>query len=122
MLLGLVASIVAFTVWVTAVSLSISLIILIIGLPIVLLSFALFRAMFGENYYTVFRVAPGDGDADAVGQDALAYPGAPPFRFAQDVAHPEGVVELYTGAPLVQALLGLLAAVILVPGRPASAP
>ncbi len=44
-LLGLIASIVAFTVWITAVSLSLSLIILIIGLPIVLLSFAVFRGM-----------------------------------------------------------------------------
>jgi signal transduction histidine kinase len=42
---GLVASIVAFTVWVTAVSVTLSLIILIIGLPLVMLSFALFRAM-----------------------------------------------------------------------------
>jgi hypothetical protein len=32
-------------------------------------------------------------------------------------AHPEGVVELYTGAPLVQALLGLLLAVLLAPGH-----
>jgi signal transduction histidine kinase len=42
---GLVASIVAFTVWVTAVSVTLSLIILIIGLPLMMLSFALFRAM-----------------------------------------------------------------------------
>jgi signal transduction histidine kinase len=42
---GLVASIVAFTVWVAAVSVTLSLIILIIGLPLVMLSFALFRAM-----------------------------------------------------------------------------
>ena len=55
-LLGLVASIVAFTVWVTAVSLSISLIILIIGLPIVLLSFALFRAMCNVERYRVALV------------------------------------------------------------------
>jgi signal transduction histidine kinase len=44
-LLGLVASIVAFTVWVTAVSVTLSLIILIIGLPLLMLSFLLFRAM-----------------------------------------------------------------------------
>lgn len=31
-------------------------------------------------------------------------------------AHPEGAVELYTGAPIVQALLGLLLAILLVPG------
>ena len=45
LLLGLVASIVAFTVWVTAVSVTLSLIILIIGLPLVMLSFAVFRAL-----------------------------------------------------------------------------
>src|SRR5262245_6738832 len=44
-LLGFVASIVAFTVWVTAVSVTISLLILIIGLPLLMLSFLLFRAM-----------------------------------------------------------------------------
>ena len=38
-LLGLVASIIAFTVWVTAVSVTLSLLILIIGLPLMLLSF-----------------------------------------------------------------------------------
>jgi signal transduction histidine kinase len=45
LLLGLVAAIVAFTVWVTAVSVTISLLILIIGLPLLMLSFALFRLM-----------------------------------------------------------------------------
>jgi signal transduction histidine kinase len=45
LLLGLVASIVAFTVWVTAVSVTLSLIILIVGLPLVMLTFLLFRAM-----------------------------------------------------------------------------
>jgi signal transduction histidine kinase len=69
LLLGLVAGIVAFTIWVTAVSLSISLIILIIGLPIVLLSFALFRVLcnverhraalvFGEPISGSYRPVP----------------------------------------------------------------
>jgi beta-glucosidase len=35
----------------------------------------------GENYYTVFRVAHVGADADAVGQDSAAFPGAPPFAF-----------------------------------------
>ncbi len=35
----------------------------------------------GENYYTVLRVAVGGGDADAVGQDTAAFPGAPAFTF-----------------------------------------
>lgn len=51
-----------------------------------------------------------------------AYVTAPPLRFAQDVVHPEGVLELYTGAPIAQALLGLLLAVLLVPDRPGSRP
>jgi hypothetical protein len=39
-------------------------------------------------------------------------------------AHPEGAVELYTGMPIVQGLLGLLLAVLLVPtgGAPTAAP
>ncbi len=44
-LTGMVASIVAFTVWVTAVSVTVSLLILIIGLPLVMITFRLFRAM-----------------------------------------------------------------------------
>lgn len=35
----------------------------------------------GENYYTVLRVAVRGDEADAVGQDADAFPGAPPFAF-----------------------------------------
>lgn len=35
----------------------------------------------GENYYTVFRVGHAGADADAVGQDSAAFPGAPPFTF-----------------------------------------
>ena len=35
----------------------------------------------GENYYTVFRVGLTGADADAVGQDSAAFPGAPPFTF-----------------------------------------
>jgi signal transduction histidine kinase len=44
-LLGLVASIVIFVVWVTGVTLSLSLLILIIGLPIVLVTTAAFRGL-----------------------------------------------------------------------------
>jgi beta-glucosidase len=37
----------------------------------------------GENYYTVMRVAPASPQsADAVGQELLAYPGAPALTFA----------------------------------------
>ena len=45
-----------------------------------------------------------------------AYYTSPPLapRFG-GVDHPEGVVELYTGVPVVQAALGLLLAVLLVP-------
>jgi hypothetical protein len=59
---------------------------------------------------------------------AVAYAVAGPAQVISDQApaHPEAVVELYTGAPLVQALLGLLLAVLLAPGRgrttPAPAP
>jgi beta-glucosidase len=35
----------------------------------------------GENYYTVLRVAVTNGDVEPVGQDAAAFPAAPPFRF-----------------------------------------
>jgi signal transduction histidine kinase len=68
-LLGFVASIVAFTVWVTAVSVTLSLIILIIGLPLLMLSFLLFRWMcnverhrvaivFGEPIGASYRPVP----------------------------------------------------------------
>src|SRR5262245_44951873 len=67
--LGFVASIVAFTVWVTAVSVTLSLIILIIGLPLLMLTFLLFRGMcnlerqraalvFGEPIGGAYRPVP----------------------------------------------------------------
>jgi hypothetical protein len=48
---------------------------------------------------------------------ATAYTTAADVPVPTDVGlqHPEGVVELYTGAPVVQALAGLLLAVLLVP-------
>ncbi|OLB79716.1 MAG: hypothetical protein AUI14_09405 [Actinobacteria bacterium 13_2_20CM_2_71_6] len=51
-----------------------------------------------------------------------AYATSPPLQTPPELGggHPEAVVELYTGAPLVQALFGLLLAVVLVPGRPAA--
>jgi hypothetical protein len=45
-----------------------------------------------------------------------AYLTAPSLAPIGGTAHPEGVVELYTGAPVVQALIGLLLAIVLVPG------
>jgi hypothetical protein len=45
-----------------------------------------------------------------------AYLTAPPLAPVEAMPHPEGVVELYTGAPVVQALIGLLLAIVLVPG------
>jgi hypothetical protein len=50
---------------------------------------------------------------------ATAYVAAPELQSPPDavLGHPEAVVELYTGAPLVQAMLGLLLAVLLVPSR-----
>lgn len=37
----------------------------------------------GENYYTIYRVAPvGEADADAIGQETAAIPACPPMRFA----------------------------------------
>jgi signal transduction histidine kinase len=47
LLLGCVASVVAFTVWVTGVTLSLSLGLLIIGFPVVLLTFSAFRVLAG---------------------------------------------------------------------------
>jgi signal transduction histidine kinase len=66
---GLVASIVAFVIWITAVSVTLSLIILIIGLPLLLLCFALFRGLcdverhraalvFGEPIESAYRRVP----------------------------------------------------------------
>jgi hypothetical protein len=49
---------------------------------------------------------------------ATAYLTSPPLDLPVDPVHPEGAVELYTGAPIVQALLGLLLAILLVPSRP----
>src|SRR5262249_35326484 len=68
-LTGFVASIVVFTVWVTAVSVTLSLLILIIGLPLVMLTFLLFRGMcnverqraalvFGEPIGGRYRTVP----------------------------------------------------------------
>jgi hypothetical protein len=53
---------------------------------------------------------------------ATAYAVAPPLHSPPDIAggHPEAIVEIYTGAPIVQALIGLLVAVLLVPHRPSS--
>jgi hypothetical protein len=51
---------------------------------------------------------------------AIAYAYAGPVQIEPGYGsggHPEGVVELYTGVPAVQALLGLLLAVLLAPGR-----
>jgi len=69
--LGLVMSIVAFTVWITAVSLSLSLGLLIIGFPVVIGSFALFKLLadlerrraalvFGTPIVAAYRPAPAD--------------------------------------------------------------
>lgn len=46
---------------------------------------------------------------------AYATAGDVPVPTSAGQPHPEGVVELYTGAPIVQALAGLLLAVLLVP-------
>ncbi len=53
---------------------------------------------------------------------AAAYLAAPPLQSPPDVAggHPEALVELYTGTPIVQALIGLMIAVLLVPNRPSA--
>jgi hypothetical protein len=56
---------------------------------------------------------------------AAAYLAAPPVQSPPDIAGgqpetPEALVELYTGAPIVQALIGLLIAVLLVPHRPSA--
>ena len=72
LVLGFVMSIVAFTVWVTGVALSLSLGLLIIGFPIVILTFACFRwladlerlraaLVFGEPLPSAYRPAPPDG-------------------------------------------------------------
>jgi hypothetical protein len=52
---------------------------------------------------------------------AYAYAGSVRIESGYGSGHPEGVVELYTGVPLVQALLGLLLAILLAPGRGRSA-
>jgi len=72
LVLGFVMSIVAFTVWVTGVALSLSLGLLIVGFPIVILTFACFRwladlerlraaLVFGEPLPSAYRPAPPDG-------------------------------------------------------------
>jgi signal transduction histidine kinase len=72
LLLGLVMSIVAFTVWITGVTLSLSLGLLIIGFPVVILTFACFRwladlerwragLVLGERIPSAYRPAPADG-------------------------------------------------------------
>ena len=72
LLLGFVMSIVAFTVWVTGVTLSLSLGLLIIGFPVVILTFACFRwladlerwragLVLGERIPSAYRPAPPDG-------------------------------------------------------------
>ena len=71
LLLGFVTSIVAFTVWVTGVTLSLTLGLLIIGFPIVIATFACFRwladferwragLVLGERLPSAYRSAPGD--------------------------------------------------------------
>jgi hypothetical protein len=52
---------------------------------------------------------------------AYAFAGSVQIDSGYGSAHPEGVVELYTGAPAVQALLGLLLAVLLAPGNRSTA-
>jgi hypothetical protein len=49
---------------------------------------------------------------------------APPLDFGPGSisGHPEDAVELYTGIPAIQALFGLLLAILLVPGRIPAAP
>ena len=72
LLLGLCTSIVAFTVWVTGVTLSLSLGLLIVGFPIVLATFWCIRLLadferhraalvFGTPLAAVYRPAPADG-------------------------------------------------------------
>jgi hypothetical protein len=46
-----------------------------------------------------------------------AFASAGTIEVPEGMGHPEGVVELYTGAPVVQAAAGLLLAVLLVPSR-----
>ncbi len=72
LLLGLVMSIIVFTVWITGVTLSLSLGLLIIGFPVVILTFACFRwladlerlragLVLGERIPSAYRPAPADG-------------------------------------------------------------
>jgi signal transduction histidine kinase len=71
LLLGLVMSIVAFTAWVTGVTLSLTLGLLIVGFPVVILTFACFRwladlerwraaLVLGERLPSAYRPAPAD--------------------------------------------------------------
>jgi hypothetical protein len=72
LLVGLASSIVAFTVWVTGVTLSLTLGLLIVGFPIVLATFWSFRILadferkraalvFGTPLSSAYRPAPADG-------------------------------------------------------------
>jgi signal transduction histidine kinase len=72
LLLGLASSIVAFTVWITGVTLSLTLGLLIIGFPIVIATFWCFRILadlerkraalvFGTPLTSAYRPAPADG-------------------------------------------------------------
>jgi signal transduction histidine kinase len=72
LLLGLASSIVAFTAWVTGVTLSLSLGLLIIGFPVVVATFACFRVLadlerkraalvFGTPIVAAYRPTPADG-------------------------------------------------------------
>jgi signal transduction histidine kinase len=71
LLLGLVTSVVAFTAWVTGVTLSLTLGLLIVGFPVVVLTFACFRGLadlerrraalvLGERLPAAYRPVPGN--------------------------------------------------------------
>ncbi|HTJ38447.1 MAG TPA: hypothetical protein VL738_34880 [Dactylosporangium sp.] len=55
---------------------------------------------------------------------AVAFAAAPDFMLAPQIGggRPEPVVEVYTGLPVVQALLGVLVAAVLAPPKPRPAP
>jgi signal transduction histidine kinase len=72
LLLGLISSIVAFTIWVTGVTLSLTLGLLIVGFPVVIATFAVFRLLadlerkraalvFGTPIVAAYRPSPADG-------------------------------------------------------------
>jgi hypothetical protein len=72
--------------------------------PAALVRYRTFAALAGLVTWTVYI--------------AVAYASAGTIEVPPGLPHPEGVVELYTGAPVVQALTGLLLAVLFVPSRP----